>query len=95
MAVPKSRRTKSKRNMRRAHIFLKKPNLIICSKCGKKILPHTVCWNCGSYKDREIIDVLGKLERKERKVREKEIRAKEKEDTKKEKPLTLKELSKK
>jgi len=82
MAVPKSRHTKSKRNKRRAHIFLKSPSLTVCSKCGKEILPHTVCWYCGYYKGKEIINVLEKLEKKERKVREKEIKAKKKKEAK-------------
>lgn len=94
MAVPKSRHTKSKRDRRRAHIFLRSPVLNNCPKCGQKTLPHTICSNCGYYKNREVIDVLGTLEKKERKQREKEIKAREKEEAKTEKPLTLKELSK-
>jgi len=95
MPVPKSRHTKSKRDRRRAHIFLKHPPLVICSKCGRKILPHTVCPYCGYYKKREVIDVLGKLEKKERKIREREIEMREKTEIVKEKPLSWKELSKK
>ena len=88
------RGTKGERNQRRLHIFLKAPPLISCPKCGKPVLPHTVCSNCGYYKGEEIIDVLGKLEKKEKKKREKEIKAKEREEVKK-KPLSLRELSKK
>lgn len=95
MAVPKSRHTKSKRNRRRAHIFLKSPTLVVCPKCGKATLPHTICLNCGYYRGREVIDVLAKLEKKERKKREKEMKAKEGAETKEAKPLSLKELSKK
>ncbi len=81
MTAPKSRGTKSKRDKRRLHIRLKKPNLVKCKKCGKSILPHTVCSFCGYYKDKQIINVL-----------EKEEKDKEKEDKK---PLDLKKLSKK
>lgn len=94
MAVPKKRHTKSRRNKRRMHIFLKAPNLIKCPKCGKPVLPHTVCSNCGYYKGMEVIDVLKKLTKKERKKKEKEMREREKEEKKK-KPLSLEELSKK
>jgi len=94
MTVPKRRHTKSKRDKRRMHIFLKAPSLSLCPKCGKPILPHTICLNCGYYKGKEVIDVLKKLTKKERKKREKEIKTKKKE-AKKEKPLTLEELSKK
>jgi large subunit ribosomal protein L32 len=97
MGVPTQGHTKSKRNQRRMHIFLRKPVLISCPKCGKSIPSHTVCPNCGYYKGREVINVLEKLEKKERKTREKEIKAKEKEEKgiKKEKSLDLKELSRK
>jgi len=95
MAVPKQKHTKSRRNRRRMHIFLQAPSLASCPRCGKPIRPHTVCLNCGYYKGVEVINVLEKLEKKERKIREKEIKEKEKTETGKEKPLTLEELSKK
>lgn len=97
MAVPKKRTTKSRRDKRRLHIFLKKPSLVKCKKCGKLILPHTLCSFCGYYREKEIIDVLGKLTKKERKKREKEIKTKEdkEETTKKKRPLSWKELSRK
>ncbi len=97
MAVPKQRHTKSRRNKRRIHIFLKAPALTKCPKCGHISLPHRVCPNCGFYKGLEVIDVLEKLTKKERKKREKEMKAKEKEEKEKskERPLTLEELSKK
>jgi len=94
MAVPKQRKTKSRRNQRRAHIFIKPRNLIPCPKCGKLILSHIVCPNCGSYKGVEVIDVMKKLTEKEKKKKEKEIAAKEKE-SKKDKPLSMEELSRK
>lgn len=74
------------------HIFLRQPSLVSCLKCGKPVLPHTVCQNCGFYKGVEVIDVLKKLTKKERKQKEREIAAKEAEA--KEKPLTMEELSK-
>lgn len=94
MAVPKQRHTKSKRNKRRMHIFIKPPVLAKCPKCGKFVLPHTVCWHCGFYKGREVINVLEKLEKKERKQREKEMKTAQ-ESEKEKKPLTMEELSKK
>lgn len=98
MGVPTQRHTKSRRNKRRMHIFLKQPILTRCPKCGKPVLPHTICPNCGYYKGREVIDVLAKLEKKERKTREKEIKAKERKgekELKEKRPLSWKELSKK
>ncbi len=95
MGVPKQKHTKSRRNRRRMHIFLQAPSLASCPHCGKPIRPHTVCLKCGYYKGVEVINVLEKLEKKERKIKEKEIKEKEKTETGKEKPLTLEELSKK
>ena len=92
MAVPKQRKTKSRRNQRRMHIHLKQPFLAVCPKCGKPVLPHTVCKNCGYYKGRQVIDVLKKLTKKQKKKKEKEIKEGEK-DAKK--PLTMEGLSKK
>jgi len=94
MAVPKQKHTKSRRDKRRMHLYLKAPALITCPKCGKPVLPHTLCWNCSYYKGREVIDVLKKLTKKERKQREKEMKAKEREE-RKAKPLSMEELSRK
>lgn len=91
MAVPKNRHTKSKRDMRRGHLVLKFKNLSQCSKCGKNVLPHNMCENCGTYKGREVVNVLAKLEKRERKRKEKELKEQEKEA----KPLSAEELSKK
>jgi len=98
MAVPKQRHTKSRRNKRRMHLYAKTPVLSRCPKCGKPILPHSICWNCGYYKGREVVDVLKKLTKKERKKKEKEMKAKQeagKKEGKKEGALSWEELSKK
>lgn len=97
MAVPRQRKTKSRRNQRRMHIFLESPTLTPCQKCGRSILPHIVCPNCGYYKGMEVIDVLKKLTKKERKKREKEITVKETEDKKGggKKSLSWEEMSRK
>lgn len=94
MAVPKQKHTKSRRNKRRMHLFLSKPGLVKCPKCGKPRLSHSVCPNCGYYKGSEVVDVMKKLTRKEKKKKEKEIQGQEKEQEKS-KPLTMEGLSKK
>ncbi len=73
MAVPKQRHTKSRRNKRRSHHALKKQTLFNCSKCGALVASHRVCQNCGFYNGREVIDVMKKLDKKERKKKEKEM----------------------
>lgn len=98
MAVPKKKHTKSRRDKRRANIFIKPPVLAVCSKCNKPVLPHIVCLNCGYYKGVEVIDVLKKLTKKEKKQKAREMKAKEamdKKEAKKEGGMSLEELSKK
>jgi hypothetical protein len=51
-----------------------------------------MCWHCGYYKGREVVNVLESLEKKEKKQREKEMEA---EETAKQKSASLEELSKK
>jgi len=93
MGVPKQRHTKSRRNQRRSQIYLTATALSICPKCGKPILPHTACKNCGLYKGVEVIDVMKKLTKKEKKLKQKELALKEAEDKKGDK-LNLQNLSK-
>jgi large subunit ribosomal protein L32 len=73
------------------HIYMEERKTIACKKCGKPVLAHTVCSSCGFYKGREVINVLEKLTKKERKKKEKEMKEKEQA----EKPLSMEELSKK
>ncbi len=73
MGVPKWHRSKSRQGQRRMHVFLKAPKLQTCPKCAKALLPHVACPNCGYYKGVQIKDVLAKLTKKERKLKEKEI----------------------
>ena len=64
MAVPKKQKTSAKGKQKRSHFALEKPNLMKCPKCGDNKLPHNVCLNCGYYKEKEIIHVETKLDKK-------------------------------
>ena len=94
MAVPKQKHTKSRRNKRRSHHALKQQSFFKCLKCNETVLPHQLCKNCGTYAGREVIDVLSKLNKKERKKKEKEIAGQEKEQAV-QKSLSAEDLSKK
>ena len=50
MAVPKRKKSKSKRDSRRAnHDKYTLPNASLCKKCGEPLIPHRVCSKCGWY----------------------------------------------
>ena len=57
MAVPKRKRSKSKRDKRRTHQKVAGPNVIACPECGEAKLPHHVCPSCGTYKGRTVLEV--------------------------------------
>ena len=94
MAVPRHSHTRSKVGKTRMHKYIRNVRLNTCPKCKKPVLSHTVCLNCGFYKGKEVINVLGELTKKDKKVREKEIKQVEKE-SKQEKPMTIEGLSQK
>lgn len=57
MAVPKSKISKQRRNLRRSSTWkLEAPNLVLC-KCGEYSLRHRVCKACGMYNGRQVIEV--------------------------------------
>lgn len=71
--VNRMRHTKSHQNNRRSHHALRASSLLACPKCKVLKLPQFVCLNCGTYKGRQTVDVLKKLDKKERKRKEHEL----------------------
>jgi large subunit ribosomal protein L32 len=57
MAVPKRKKSKSRRDKRRTHQKTSAPNLTSCPQCGDSRLPHHACPSCGTYRGRTVIDV--------------------------------------
>lgn len=84
MAVPKQRHNQSRRDRRRGNIFIKAPSLVKCPKCGKPVVPHTICGFCGSYKGRDYLSVVTKVEKAP--VKRTPKVSKKKAETKKEEP---------
>lgn len=58
MAVPKKKKSRTRRDKRRAqHKKLVKPQLVDCPNCGEAAMPHHVCKSCGYYKNEQILEV--------------------------------------
>ncbi|HIS74007.1 TPA: 50S ribosomal protein L32 [Candidatus Galligastranaerophilus intestinavium] len=51
MAVPKKRTGKAKQASRRANWKGEVPTITTCPNCKETVLAHTVCSNCGYYKN--------------------------------------------
>lgn len=58
------------------HEFLVSKKLVVCKKCAKPVRPHTMCENCGTYRDKTVVDVMAKLTKKEKKVKAEELESK-------------------
>ena len=55
MAVPRTKLTRSRRNNRRSHDWLRAANRHECPNCGELKRPHHVCQVCGYYDDRQVV----------------------------------------
>ncbi len=57
MAVPKGKVSKQRRNTRNSANFkAEAPTLVECPKCHELKKPHTVCKNCGTYKNKTVVE---------------------------------------
>ena len=57
MALPKRRTAKARQGKKRSHLKLSLPTLDSCPKCHSPKLAHHVCPTCGSYNNRQAIEV--------------------------------------
>ncbi|MBU1046454.1 50S ribosomal protein L32 [Patescibacteria group bacterium] len=89
--------TSGKARTRRSHHGIDAPRLSTCVKCGSFHLRHRMCDTCGTYKDRQVIDINAKIEKKnERRVAKmKSLGIDPNAKDKKEAPLDVKKLSEK
>ena len=57
MAVQQTKKSRSKKGMRRSHDRVAVPTVVFCA-CGQPTLPHRVCASCGSYKGRKFTAIV-------------------------------------
>ncbi|MGB2579156.1 large subunit ribosomal protein L32 [Elusimicrobium simillimum] len=68
MPNPKRKHTRSRRDLRRSqNSKLEVAQLVSCSNCGSKRLPHNICPACGFYKDKVVVAVAKKADKAEEK----------------------------
>jgi large subunit ribosomal protein L32 len=56
MAVPRKRKSKSRRGQQRSHDALARPIISKCSNCEAPKMPHRICGACGHYAGRAVIE---------------------------------------
>ena len=79
MAVPKKRTGKSAQAKRRANWKGTVPATTTCKNCGSIVLTHTVCSECGTYKNKpvsikNVMAAAGEEEVKETKKASKKVK---------------------
>ena len=56
-AEPKRKYAKARQGKRRGHLGLTPTAVENCPQCNSPKLPHHVCLACGTYADREVIEI--------------------------------------
>ena len=57
MAEPKQRINNSKQGMRRMHDKVTRSAVVFCETCHEPKEAHKVCYNCGNYDKKQVLDV--------------------------------------
>lgn len=57
MAVPFRKISKTRGKKRRTHYKISASVTYTCPKCGVEVKPHRVCTNCGTYKNKKVMNV--------------------------------------
>jgi large subunit ribosomal protein L32 len=65
------RSTKSHTKNRRSHHSLVSANFSKCANCAALKRHHVVCSSCGFYKGKKILDLVKKIEKKQKKEKAK------------------------
>lgn len=57
------RHTRAHTGNRRSHHALKAPQISTCPNCGAPYMRHRMCPTCGTYRGKEVVDIVAKKER--------------------------------
>jgi large subunit ribosomal protein L32 len=57
VAVPKRRTSRANTHSRRSQWKATVPTIVDCPRCRQPKLPHTACTVCGTYNDRQVLEV--------------------------------------
>ncbi len=63
------RHTRAHTGNRRSHHALTMPRLSTCGKCGAFHIRHRLCEACGTYRGKEMVDVVAVAEKKAAKAK--------------------------
>lgn len=69
--VVRMRHTKSHTKNRRSHHALKSIGLVKCTNCKALKKSHNICATCGFYNNRKVLDLIKKVEKKQKKAKAK------------------------
>jgi large subunit ribosomal protein L32 len=67
--VIRMRHTRAHTGNRRSHHALEGVRLSVCEKCSAPHVRHRACANCGTYRGNEVIDVMAKTVKREKKAK--------------------------
>ncbi len=74
--VVRMRHTKSHTKNRRSHHALVATNFTKCENCQVLKKRHTVCGSCGFYRGKKALDLVKKIEKKQKKEKAKKTESK-------------------
>jgi large subunit ribosomal protein L32 len=69
--VVRMRHTKSHTKNRRSHHALAATSFTKCENCKALKRRHTVCPSCGFYREKKVLDLVAKTEKKQKKAKAK------------------------
>ena len=73
--VVRMRHTKSHTANRRSHHALSATSFSKCQNCGESKRRHVVCSACGFYRGKKVLDLIKKIEKKQKRAKAKQAKS--------------------